>query len=490
MRVKILLVSLNLSGYHSLALAFLASYLLSKEMKNHLELKIKNIPLERFEIFRKHLINFTNDFKPDVIGFSCYAWNFAETVSLCTDLKKIVPNTLVVLGGPQVSDSEYAHQILMKNPDADIIVRNEGEVTFSEIIRNLVENSQDFSNILGITYRKKNEVIANSEQPPLTNLDEIPSPYLSGVYEKYIANENTDDLHFFDEKLAIIETSRGCMFRCAYCLYARKPGHTTRYFSFERIREDLLYLVTRAKSSNYILFSDKTMNDDKKRLIQLCDLLAGKEFANTELFLEIRPEILDEEVIEHIGKIRNVRVELGLQTTNSNSLFLIHRGFNPEKYIKVVNSLQSRGITTMVDLITGLPQDNLLGFKESLGFVLEEARPDSIPVIRLRLYPGTELYMSKDKYHFTFEEITFKIMSNDTWTSDDLNKADAIGKTVENILSRKIFLYKIFALSWPREILRKVFKRWSCGNYSINVNDIKILFDEIIHFIWSRSWSY
>jgi radical SAM superfamily enzyme YgiQ (UPF0313 family) len=395
------------------------------------------------------------NFKPDVIGFSCYIWNYKETIKFCDKIKKINPNILIVLGGPCVSSLQYSKEVLKKNPSVDVVVRYDGEVTFYEIIKNLVDSNRNFSNILGITYRNKNKIVANPPRPLLENLDEIPSPYTSGIYEKYILSENSKHLTFFDPTNFLMETSRGCPFNCSYCFEKNRSSGKVRFFSLERVREELNYLSTRVKTINSIYFTDSIINIKKQRLIELCEMLIQKKFRYSHIYFEIRPEILDSEMIENIRKIGNLLVECGIQTTNKKAGTIIHRDFDENAITRNIKAMQEKGIRVVTDLIKGLPGDNLAGLKESLYYNFK-LNPDLCVCFTLQIFPGTEIYEMCKKYHCKFDENNFnRIISSDTWSEKDLDRASRLVKLIQNFQYKKNILNFILRYSYLRLVIAR-----------------------------------
>lgn len=428
--MRIVLVAVNIKNGYSLALGYIASFLLSKEIGNKIDLKIRNISLG-INSEKENLIKFIKEYKPDIVGLSCYIWNFKETLNLCKEIKNHLSETKIVLGGPQVTP--LASETLIKNPSVDIVVRGEGEITFYEIINHLIECKNDFSDILGITYRNKEKIIVNESRPLIENLDDIPSPYLTKVLD-------IDDL-IENQKIILIETSRGCIFNCAYC-YWNKNYKKIRYFSLERAKEELEFIFKNNKIK-IIEFLDGVINADKLRFKKLSEILhtiiSDTKF-DVKTKVQIDAELLDKDTIDNLKKLKPIQIECGLQTTNQKSLKAIHRKFNSKIFANNIKALKENDVLISIDLIAGLPEDNLRSFIKSLKYAFE-LQPSDITVNWLSLLPGTELYDKCDKYNYIIDEENYNVtISNNTFSKDDMKIAN------ENLLINEFEINKFSIL--------------------------------------------
>ena len=245
--MKILLTTLNSKFIHTnLAIRYLKSY-----TKDLVDADIREYTINNdLDYILKDI--YKNDY--DVILFSTYIWNVLDIVKLCENIKKVKPNTIIGLGGPEVTyDSENAME---KYPFVDYILCGEGELVFRDLVMYL-QGNKNIEDVEGIVYRNNGEIVVNRPKELLQNLDEIPSPY-----------ENLDPKEY-ENRIVYYETSRGCPFNCQYCLSSTLKG--LRYFSIDRVKKDLKALIDARVSQ--IKFIDRTFNANKKFAKEIMNFL-------------------------------------------------------------------------------------------------------------------------------------------------------------------------------------------------------------------------
>ncbi len=245
---SIVLSTLNAKYIHtSLALRYLKSF--SQQ-------DFPDIQIAEYTI-KDPAMNIVSDLyrrEPAVIGFSCYIWNIEETIVVIGMLKKIMPEVVIVLGGPEVSyDTEYWMKRL---PEVDYIVMGEGEETFHHLLTEL-QGDRAFYSVFGLAYRKEDRVILNAPRPKLV-LDQIPTPH-----------RFAEDVPSLANRVVYFETSRGCPFSCQFCLSSIEVG--VRYFDVERTKSDLLYLIE--SGAKLIKFVDRTFNIKRDYAMDMFEFL-------------------------------------------------------------------------------------------------------------------------------------------------------------------------------------------------------------------------
>ena len=182
----------------------------------------------------------------DAVFFSVYIWNVVDIMSLCENLKKVMPNLIIGLGGPEVSyDSE---NLMKEHKFIDYILYGEGEVTFRDVCL-MLNGKMNAADIKGLVWRDGEKVVVNEERPYLQDLDLIPSPY-----------DNMDPKEY-ENRIVYYESSRGCPFNCQYCLSSAIKG--LRYFSLDRVKKDLKNLIDARVAQ--IKFIDRTFNARRKK---------------------------------------------------------------------------------------------------------------------------------------------------------------------------------------------------------------------------------
>lgn len=390
--MKVLICALNTKYVHS----SLAPWYLKASAQKY----AKNLECEIFETTinesEEKILSKILEKNVDLIGFSTYIWNVKIVLSLCEKIKRI-KNVKILLGGPEVSYN--AKDLLVQNDCVDYIISGEGEIPFAKLCAN-----ESLEEIEGLCYRRESEIIL--KEPCVTSEDPT-SPYT----DEYFSNLNG--------RIAYLETSRGCPYRCAFCLSGRCG--TVRFFDIEEAKKNILLL---AKSgAKTIKFVDRTFNADKKRAREIFSFIIdnyGEEIPRGVCFhFEIEGDILDGETIELLSTapIGSIQVEIGLQSFNENTLKSINRKSVTKRLCENVKSLLSSGnIHTHIDLIAGLPYEDYQSFSDSFNKALR-LKPHVLQFGFLKLLYGSDLKGKIDDFSYTYnQEPPYEILST-KWLS-------------------------------------------------------------------------
>lgn len=407
--MKIVLSTLNAKYIHtSLALRYLKAY-----SQKEFEIEIAEYTI------KDPAMNIVTDLfnrQPDVVGFSCYIWNIEETITVIDMLRKVKPDLKIVLGGPEVSyDTDYWMKRL---PEVDFIVMGEGEETFHHLLRE-IKGEGNFSTVNGIAWRNGDKVIIN---PPRAKLDlnQIPSPH-----------RFKEDLADLPNRIVYFETSRGCPFRCQFCLSSIENG--VRYFDIERTKADLLYLIE--NGAKLIKFVDRTFNIKRDYAMEIFQFLIENHRGCVFQF-EITADIMRPEVLDFLAENAPpgiFRFEIGVQSTHDPTNEAVQRRQNFAKLSRTVRKIKESGkITQHLDLIAGLPLEDYQRFKKTFNdvFALE---PEELQLGFLKMLRGTGLRLQAEKYRYVFmERAPYEILGNDVLSFADLIRI----KRVEDVLEK------------------------------------------------------
>lgn len=325
------------------------------------------------EIIRRILEN-----KFDMIGFSTYIWNVSLVISICEKIKSQT-DVKIFLGGPEVSHN--AEEILRKHAFIDYVICGEGETPVAELCSGRIP----FDEIQGLCYRKNGEIVISE---PFVSSEDPPCPY---------SKEYFDNLR---GRIAYLETSRGCPYRCAFCLSGRSGG--VRFFDLDRAKKDIISLAN--GGSKTIKFIDRTFNADKKRAKELFSFLIenyGKQIPRDVCFhFEIEGDILDEDTLKILAgaPVGYFQMELGLQSFNQKTLNAINRKTSLERLcINTARLISFGNIHIHIDLIAGLPYENLDSFEESFNRALA-LKPHMLQLGFLKLLHGSDLRENPELY--------------------------------------------------------------------------------------------
>ncbi|PYZ93570.1 B12-binding domain-containing radical SAM protein [Salipaludibacillus keqinensis] len=354
--------------------------------------------------------------KPDVIGFSCYIWNIEKTIQVAKMIKKVLPKTVIVFGGPEVS---YDTSLWMERiPEVDMIVRGEGEETFKQILQ-AVENKESYHSIGSLAFRENGQVILT---PSKANLDinTIPSPYRF--------DEDREELN---KRIVYFETSRGCPFQCQFCLSSIEVG--VRYFDINKVKSDLLYLIE--SGAKMVKFVDRTFNIKRDYALDIFQFLIDNH-QGCQFQFEITADIMRPEVLEFLNENAPpgvFRFEIGVQSTNDDTNVLVKRKQNFSKLSRTVRLIKEGGkIDQHLDLIAGLPEEDYSSFKRTFNDVIA-LDPEELQLGFLKMLRGTGMRAMADKYDYKYmDHAPYEILSNQILSFDEVVRI----KRVEDILEK------------------------------------------------------
>lgn len=440
--MKILLVGINAKYSHqNLAIEYIKRYLKSEDVKT----MDFNINQNIDDIYREILKE-----DPDVLGFSSYIWNIDFVERLTSDLKKAKEDLFIVWGGPEVSfDSQ---EIMEKNPAVDLIIRGEGEETALRLLQAL-ENKKPLDDILGITYRKDGNLIKNLARPLIQDLDTIPSPFID-----YQAPKG---------KMVYFEMTRGCPFKCAYCLSSTTRG--LRRFSTERIKADLLRLID--SGADTIKLVDRTFNANEKFSMEIMDFILDHARPGMCFHMELMAHLITDDFLKFLEKMPDglFQFEIGIQSANKKTLAAIDRVTNLDRLAKVVRTIKSYGnIHQHVDLIVGLPYEDMKSFKKSFNYA-SSLGADKLQVGFLKLLRGSKLRHEAKTYGLVYSDYpTYEIIKTPWLSPREVRKLKIIEDVVEKYYNEGYFaqtLEKLIDPENPFEFFENFADYWEEKSY-------------------------
>lgn len=323
--------------------------------------------------------------KPDMLCFSCYIWNITCVREVLAEVKKVLPEVKIWLGGPEVSYNAVA--FLKKYPQVDGIMKGEGEQTFLELLQALRENTS-LTEILGITWRREDGEIENHPWRPAISLDEVPFVY--------------QDMELFSHRIIYYESSRGCPFSCSYCLSS--IDKCLRFRSLEKVLPELQFFLDQKVPQ--VKFVDRTFNVNHEHTMAVWRYLTEHDNGITNFHFEISADLLREEEIDLIAKMRPglIQLEIGVQSTNPNTIREIGRTMNFPKVASAVARVKACQNTHQhLDLIAGLPFEDYESFRKSFDDVYA-LRPEQLQLGFLKVLKGSRMYDQAQQYGVVWQE--------------------------------------------------------------------------------------
>ncbi len=404
--MKILLTTLNSKYVHSnLALKYL--YASAEKNSNSIDILEFTINNEEDYIFTELLRK-----SYDVICFSCYIWNVDKTLCLAENLKKAKPELKILLGGPEVSFDVIP--FMSQHKFIDFIISGEGEAPFSELAETLIEDTQEFEKIRGLTYRMGGKIYVNPQAPPL-HFESVPFPYLSLVCE--------------EDKVMYYESSRGCPFQCSYCLSSL--DRKVRTLSMERVKSDLSYFIY--KRVKQVKFIDRTFNWEKKRCFDIMKYLIVSDNGFTNFHFELCGDLLDEELLQLLSTARPglFQFEIGVQSTNESALRACNRKSDFDMLAENVQRLiVLDNIHIHLDLIAGLPHEDYPSFRKSFNEVYS-LKGHQLQLGFLKLIKGAPIREQVEEHEYVYRgQAPYEIISSKYISALALIRL----KKIENVL--------------------------------------------------------
>lgn len=405
--MKVLLTAINAKYIHSnLAVYSLRANLM--EYKENVTLKEYTINHQREaviqDIYQEH---------PDVLVLSCYIWNIDFIRGMLADIKKVLPQTDIWLGGPEVS--YLSEQFLRENPDVKGIMRGEGEVTFRELVSYYVDKKKDLQDICGLTYVQNGEIQCNPDRE-LSNMDDLAFAY--------------EDLKDFENRIIYYESSRGCPYSCAYCLSS--VDKSVRFRSLELVEKELLFFIEHKVPQ--VKFVDRTFNCSHKHAMGIFQIIRKYDNGITNFHFEISADILNEEELDFLSTLRPglVQLEIGVQSVNEQTISAIHRKTTFQKLKKNVLFIKQKGnIHQHLDLIAGLPYEGYESFSRSFDAVYE-MRPEQLQLGFLKVLKGAYIYDVQEKYGIVYSsKAPYEVLRTNWLSFDEIIRLKQVEEVVE-----------------------------------------------------------
>ena len=481
--MRFLLCGINAKYIHSnLAIFSLKAYADRKKIPGA-EIILKEYTINNYV---EDILQDLYEEKADAVIFSCYIWNISFVRELAAELKKVSPDVKIWAGGPEVSYA--ANKFLMENPAFDLIMQGEGEEVFSELIRLTVEEkcrikdvykqSESKKVLSGIVEKshsiERKQVVKEAkdiEDKHFAGEDNVyPTNYIDmsklqklqgiavwdfsgeaalGNAESNIGNKteiiNTgfatlmdmdtipfvyEDFHLFEHKILYYETSRGCPFCCSYCLSS--VDKTVRFRSLPIVKKELdAFLEAKVPQ---VKFVDRTFNCNRQRAIDIWSYLVEHDNGITNFHFEISSDLLGEEELELFAKMRPglIQLEIGVQSTNGETVDAIHRHMDLEKLFHYVDRVHALGnIHQHLDLIAGLPYENYERFGVSFDDLYAH-KPDQLQLGFLKVLKGTVMEEEVKKYNILYRnQPPYEVLGTKWLSYDEIILLKGVEELVE-----------------------------------------------------------
>lgn len=418
--MNIVLTAINAKYIHSnLAVYSLKAY--AEKYNDHIQIAEYTINQQIDEILMELYKK-----KPDVLCFSCYIWNLTYVETLIREIHKILPELPIWVGGPEVSyDSK---DVLMRLPEVTGVMKGEGEETFLQLSAYYVEHIGKLSEIAGITYRQDDGEIIENDWRPILDLSTVPFVY--------------KDMKKFTNKIIYYETSRGCPFSCSYCLSS--VDKCLRFRDIELVKEELKFFLD--EKVPQVKFVDRTFNCKHDHAMAIWTYIHEHDNGITNFHFEVSADLLNEEELELIEKMRPglIQLEIGVQSTNPDTIREIKRTMRFEKVAQIVKRIGVSGnVHQHLDLIAGLPFEDYKSFGKSFDDVYALA-PEQLQLGFLKVLKGSYMKEHEEEYGLVHKRLPpYEVLYTKWLPYEDVLKLKQIEEMVEVYYNSGQFHYTL-----------------------------------------------
>lgn len=370
--------------------------------------------------------------RPDVLCFSCYIWNLDVVEELVRELGKLMPDLAIWLGGPEVSYD--AKDVLCRLPMVRGVMKGEGEETFAElckIYRCCKHTDGELENLAGITFRRADGTVIENPWREVMDLSKVPFVY-----------QHIED---FEHKIVYYESSRGCPFSCSYCLSS--VDKRLRFRNLELVKQELQFFLDHKVPQ--VKFVDRTFNCKHDHAIAIWKYIAEHDNGITNFHFEVAADLLNEEELKILEGMRPglVQLEIGVQSTNPETIRAIRRTMDFDKVSEVVARIQKKGnIHQHLDLIAGLPYEDIRSFAHSFDDVYA-LKPEQLQLGFLKVLKGS--YMEEQQKAYGLEHKSrppYEVLYTKWLSYEDVIRLKGIEEMVEVYYNSRQFTHTIEAL--------------------------------------------
>ena len=402
--MKVLLTAINAKYIHSnLAVYSLRAYAGKYAQQTEIAEYTINQTMDDIlsDIYRK---------KPDILCLSCYLWNILYVEQLITEIHKVLPKMQIWLGGPEVSYN--AVSVMEQYPQVTGVMCGEGEETFLELMEYWNQERESLDTIKGIVYRE------NGTCPPRPVMDLSKVPF---VY---------DHIEDFQNKIIYYESSRGCPFSCSYCLSS--IDKCLRFRNLELVKKELQFFIDHEVPQ--VKFVDRTFNCKHSHSMAIWTYLKEHDRGKTNFHFEVAADLLNEEEMELIASMRPglIQLEIGIQSTNPETITEIRRKMNFEEVKRIVKRVQEKGnVHQHLDLIAGLPYEDYERFAQSFRDVYA-LHPEQLQLGFLKVLKGSYMHEKTEDYQLLYQDRPpFEVLSTKWLSYDDVIRLKGVEEMVE-----------------------------------------------------------
>lgn len=414
--------------------------------------------------------------KPDMIAISCYIWNWNVVTEILPEIPKILPRTVIWLGGPEVSYN--APEVMEHYVMVSGIMVGEGEETFKQLTKYYAETGcnktggkkEQLEDIQGIVFRREDEICSTMPRA-LTDLTAIPFLY-----------ENPE---MFENRIIYYESSRGCPYRCSYCLSS--IDKRVRFRNLEVVKKELQFFLDH--NVKQVKFVDRTFNCNHEHAYTIWKYLYEHDNGVTNFHFEIEADIINEKELELLSKMRPglVQMEIGVQTYNDKTLGEIQRTTDMKKLERVISCIKAgKNIHVHLDLIAGLPFEDYESFQQSFNKVYEQ-KPQQFQLGFLKVLKGSRMFEMAQDYQLQYLSTPpYEVLSTKWISYEELLQLKEVEQMLEIYYNSNQFMRTMHILEQvfetPYMLYEELAKYYREKNYFVQTPSRNYRYDVLFKF--------
>ena len=421
----------------------------------------------------------------NIVAFSTYVWNHNYNYAIATRVKEINPNVMTIFGGPEPAITDP--DLFRKNPFMDIVITFEGEITFRNLM--LAYESKQFDHIPGLLINRNGEAVNTGDAKRIETLDQVPSPYLNGVFDQLIADNPGITWQ------GTLETSRGCPFACTFCDWGSLTYNKVKKFELQRVFDELEWMAQH--NFDFISITDANFGMFAERDSMISDKIieCQEKYGSQRTFSVAWAKNQKKEVVDIVKKLLDARgfnqgLTLSVQSLDLDVLENIRRkNMEMNKLNEVFELCEQRNIPTYTELILGLPGESLESWKKNFWTLFEMGNHTGLTVFQAQLLENAEMNLLQKKLFKISSQPVTDYFSGSYSNEHVIESIDIITGTkdmpFDRMLDAHIFSWFIntFHVNGVSTLLSRLVRKYLNVPYGE-------FYDDLFEFIQSDPWLY
>ena len=415
---------------------------------------------------------------PAVLGLACYIWNIDMILALAGMVKKVLPLTVIVLGGPEAGAAP--EEILLKQPGVDAVVLGEGEQIWAELL-DALDRRESLAIVPGLAIRSGQEVAFTGSPGIIASLDSLEFAY------------SDQDMTRLKDKIIYYESSRGCPFFCQYCL----SGNTgkVRCRSLASVYRELAFFIRHQVKQ--VKFVDRTFNANKKHYFPIMRFLADQK-CQTNFHFEMSADLLDEEVLVFLAQVPAGRFqfEIGVQSTAPATLQALQRRNDWQKIVSNVKTVRNYdNIHLHLDLIVGLPYETWDDFERSFNDVYS-LRPHMLQIGFLKLLKGSGIRRKAQQYgYIAMEDAPYEVLGHAALSYKEIRRLKQMEEVFNQVYNSGYLPRTLKFLIQLRQnnafqFFISLAEYWEAANLFLAAHSPKNILHHMLHYVAAHHPEY